>query len=471
MSAAPGFDLVIIGAGPAGMGAAITATSLGLSTLVLDEQHEPGGQIYRAIAHAAHDRQAPDAADKAHGAVLAQTFLACGATCEPGQQVWQVEKDGTVYTTDGTAARCWSGKRLILATGAMERPVPVPGWTLPGVMTVGAAQILHKTAKWIPGGPLWIAGSGPLLLLYAAQLLHAGGKIEGILDTTPPENRKAALRYLWGALRNAGYLLRGRSLIRRLEAAGVRTIGDVDAVEARGDGELTMVRYRVGEAWSEAPAATLLLHHGVVPQTHMAFSIGCALRWDELQSCHVPVVDVWGNTSVNAIAIAGDGAGIGGARVAEQRGRLAALEAARALGKITAGDRDAKAGPILAELDRHRHVRPFLDALYRPRPSLLVPGDDVVVCRCENVTAKEIRQCVDLGCVGVNQMKAFTRCGMGPCQGRMCGLAAAQIVAAARDVPAGEIELFRARPPLKSISMGELAALDDPDTSVLKHGG
>ena len=471
MSAEPDFDLVIVGAGPAGMGAAITATALGLTTLVLDEQQEPGGQIYRAIAHAAQDGDAPDASDKTHGAALLKSFLACGATYEPGQQVWQVEKDGTVYTTDGAAARRWSGRRLILATGAMERPVPIPGWTLPGVMTVGAAQILHKTAKWMPSGPLWIAGSGPLLLLYAAQLLHAGGKIDGILETTPPENRKAALPYLWGALRNAGYLLRGRSLIGRLQAAGVRTIRDVCDLEARGDGELKSVSYRVGDVWNEVPAATLLIHHGVVPQTHMASSIGCALRWDETQTCHVPSVDRWGNTSVTGVAIAGDGAGIGGARMAEQRGRLAALEAARALGKITAADRDAKASSINAELDRHRHVRPFLDAFYRPRASLLVPGDDVVVCRCENVTAKDIRQCVDLGCVGVNQMKAFTRCGMGPCQGRMCGLAAAQIVAAARDVNAGEIELFRARPPLKSISIGELAALDDPDTSVLKHAG
>ena len=469
MSAA--YDLVIIGAGPAGMGAAITATANGLTTLVLDEQQEPGGQIYRAIAHAVQDDDAPDAADKAHGKWLTSAFRDCGAIYEPGQQVWQIEEGGTVYTTDGTVARRWSGKRLLLATGAMERPVPIPGWTLPGVMTVGAAQILHKTARWTPAEPLWIAGSGPLLLLYAAQLLHAGGKIAGILDTTPPGNRRAAFGHVWGALRNAGYLLRGRSLIRRIESAGVRVVRDVSGLEARGDGELKSVRWRVSDNWYEERASTLLLHHGVVPQTHMAASIGCALRWDELQCCHVSAVDAWGNTSVKAVAVAGDGAGIGGARMAEQRGRLAALEIARALGKITQADRDAKARPAHAELDRHRHVRPFLDALYRPRDALLVPGDDVVVCRCEHVTAREIRDCVDLGCMGVNQMKAFTRCGMGPCQGRMCGLAAAQIVAAARGVSPGEIELFRARPPLKSISMGELAALDDPDTSVLKHAG
>jgi NADPH-dependent 2,4-dienoyl-CoA reductase/sulfur reductase-like enzyme len=465
------FDLVIIGAGPAGMGAAITATSHGLSTLVLDEQQEPGGQIYRAIAHAVDDDGAPDAGDKAHGKWLTRAFLDCGATYQPGQQVWQIEEGGTVYTTDGAVARRWSGARLLLATGAMERPVPIPGWTLPGVMTVGAAQILHKTARWTPAEPLWIAGSGPLLLLYAAQLLHAGEKIAGILDTTPADNRRAAFRHVWGALRNAGYLLRGRSLIRRIESAGVRVVRDVSGLEALGEGELKSVRWRVGDIWSEELASTLLLHHGVVPQTHMAASIGCALRWDELQCCHVPAVDVWGNTSVDAVAVAGDGAGIGGARMAEQRGRLAALEAARALGKIKQADRDDLARSAHAELDRHRHVRPFLDAMYRPRDALLVPGDDVVVCRCEHVTAREIRDCVDLGCMGVNQMKAFTRCGMGPCQGRMCGLAAAQIVAAARGVSPGEIELFRARPPLKSISMGELAALDDPDTSVLKHAG
>ena len=457
-------DFLVIGAGPAGLAAAAVAAKLSVATLLLDEQPEPGGQIYRGVESrgAGHIEQpGVTQADWARGLQLAQAFRASGAAYQPATQVWQLEADGKVYVTDGVRASCITARRVLIATGAMERPVPQPGWTLPGVMTVGAAQILYKTSHWLPPEGTWLAGSGPLLWLYAAQVIEAGGRLAGILDTTPRSNYARALRYAVGALRNHAVLRRGRALQQMVREAGVRVITDVSALAAHGndDGHLNRVRYQAGERWHEAPAAMLLLHHGVVPQGHATRSLGAAHRWNALLRSFAPEVDAWGNLSVEGYAAAGDCAGIVGAEAAAQQGKLAALEAARALGVIDEARRDREAAPVHAELARHLPVRPFLDQLFAPRENLLLPGDDVLVCRCESITARQLRDAVALGAMGPNQVKAFTRCGMGPCQGRMCGLAAAEVIAAARGVGMAETGVFNVRPPLKPISLSELAGL------------
>jgi NADPH-dependent 2,4-dienoyl-CoA reductase/sulfur reductase-like enzyme len=443
------------------MAAAATAAKLGLSTLLVDEQHAPGGQIHRAIEGSGAAAGSVSYADHERGVALAAEFRASGAAYHPDTQVWQLDRDLKVYLTDGARARCIEARRVLIAAGAMERPVPLRGWTLPGVMTVGAAQILYKTSRWTPPERTLIAGSGPLIWLYAAQALEAGARLGGILDTTPLGNYAAAMRLLPGALRNLPYLRRGLELKRRVSAAGVTVVKDVSLLEARGDGQLALVRYRARGRWHEERASLLLLHHGVVPNVHPTLSLGAAHRWDGLQRCFVPVADAWGSISVPGYAAAGDCAGIVGAQASALQGRLAALEAARALGAIDEAARNTQASQLRGELSRHLPVRPFLDRLFAPRSSLLEPSDDVPVCRCENVTAGQIRETLALGCLGPNQMKAFTRCGMGPCQGRMCGLSAAEIMARARNVSAGDVGVFNVRPPLKPVSIGELATLEE----------
>jgi bacterioferritin-associated ferredoxin len=168
-------------------------------------------------------------------------------------------------------------------------------------------------------------------------------------------------------------------------------------------------------------------------------------------------VDAWGVTSLPNIVVAGDGAGIGGARVAALSGRIAALGVAQALGRIDMAMRDAAAAPLRAAQARQRAVRPLLDSLYAPRPRVLDAA--TIVCRCEEVTAGQIRDAASLGCLGLNQLKSFTRCGMGPCQGRMCGSTAAEVLAAARGVPVAAIEPYRTRFPTKPVTVGELAAM------------
>jgi NADPH-dependent 2,4-dienoyl-CoA reductase/sulfur reductase-like enzyme len=192
------------------------------------------------------------------------------------------------------------------------------------------------------------------------------------------------------------------------------------------------------------------------------------MAWDADGWCWRTLTDPWGATSVETIAVAGDCAHIGGAEAAARAGRLVALDAARRLGAIDTGTRDRLAGPERRALARLRGLRRFLDALTRPRLEILAPSDDeVMVCRCEAVSVAVLREAVALGCQGPNQAKAFTRCGMGPCQGRLCGLTAAAVIARERGVSMAEVGHQRVRPPVKPLTLGELAGLDGAPASVM----
>jgi NADPH-dependent 2,4-dienoyl-CoA reductase/sulfur reductase-like enzyme len=461
-------DLAIIGAGPAGLAAAVRARGLGLSVTVIDEQPAPGGQIWRAIearmAGGASLRQGDDVA----GLALVKAFRASGATYLPGRQVWQIEPGFAVYASADGKSEKLAARAILLATGAQERPVPFPGWTLPGVMTVGAAQILLKTSGQVPDAPVLIAGTGPLILLYACQLLDAGGRIAGILDTAPRSNKLAALRHMPRALANYRDLARGLGWLRRLRAAGVPVVRNVSHLTANGGDALASVHYETaaGER-KDLPATLLLVHEGVIPSIHMPLALGCAYAWQEGQLCFAPIVDTWGESSVAGLYVAGDGAGIGGAAAAALKGEIAAIGVAEKLRQVDSTRAAAEAAPLRVRLGRALATRPMLDALYRPRSEVLTPDDDTIVCRCEEVTAGQIRAAASVGIAGPNQVKAFTRSGMGPCQGRQCGHAVSAILAQAANATMDEIGFYRLRSPLKPVTLGELASLDTPEVDIL----
>lgn len=458
-------DLLIVGAGPAGMAAAVTARRHGLSVRVVDDQPAPGGQIWRGIETVAATPRAKRLGESyLSGTERAAAFRACGALYEPESQLWQIEPGFRAFVTRDGKARTVTAEAIILATGAQERPMPFPGWTLPGVLTVGAAQILLKTADSVPEKPVWIAGCGPLPLLYMTQLLAAGGRIAGFLDTTPRGSVGAALRHLPQGLGRLGDLIKGLSWSLALRRAGFPIIRHVTELRADGDGRLQRLRYRTQDGReAEVPAEVLLVHEGVVPNIHAPLALGCAVSWHAGQQCYIPVLDAWGESSQANIFVAGDGAGIGGAEAAEPRGRLAALRVATKLGRLDGATAETAAAPERSTLSSALALRPFLDALYAPRPQLYAPPDETLVCRCEEVTAGELRARAVEGQPGPNQLKAFTRAGMGPCQGRQCGYSMAHIVAAAQGRPVEEVGFYRIRPPLKPVTLGELASLDEQE--------
>ena len=457
------YDVVVIGAGPAGLAAAVTSAGAGLSTLLLDENIGPGGQVYRAIASTPVTERGQLGADYWAGADLVQALRASSAEVIQRATVWSLDRNLEIGISVGGASAFVKASRVILATGALERPFPIPGWTLPGVMTAGAAQTMLKSSALVPDGPTVIAGQGPLLWLLAAQILRLGGRIDCILDTTARGNYLAALPHAFGFL-TSPYFAKGLAMMREVRAK-VRVVSGVTELAAAGDGRLASVSYVAGGKRESLATDLLLLHQGVVPNVNLAMAAGAEHRWDELQLCWAPVLDANGASSVPGIAIAGDGAGIGGAGAAEVRGRIAARAAVESLAPAAAAGLPPMAG-VRADLAKAERGRAFLDTLFRPAPQFRLPAGDTIVCRCEEVSAKDILDAVAIGATGPNQLKAYRRTGMGPCQGRLCGLTVTELMAQARGKSPQEIGYYRLRAPVKPITLAELASVAKTEADV-----
>ena len=451
-------DLVIVGSGPAGLAAARAAAEAGLTVLLLDEQQHAGGQIYRNVENVAGSRADILGPDFTKGMRLAQSVQHQNIRHLKSAVVWQIEASTRVAFTMGDEVMIAVGKRLLIATGALERSMPIPGWTLPGVMTAGAAQILLKQSGMVCERAV-LAGTGPLLYLVAAQMCRAGTPPLALVETQTFADKLASLRHGFGALRGWRYLIKGLGLLRELRQAKVRRYTGVSAIAVHGERRVEGIGFTTGRQRHRLPCATVLLHHGVVPNSQAARSIGVPHHWNKQQQAFVPERDRWGRTAIADVYIAGDGAGIGGAEAASLAGRLAALDIARDLGVSTQSERDRAAGPLFRRVCGELAPRPFIDRAYPPYAEALSPADDTIVCRCEEVTAGDIRRYAALGCLGPNQAKAFGRAGMGPCQGRYCGLTVTELLGRANQRTQDATGYYRIRPPLKPVTLRQLASL------------
>jgi thioredoxin reductase/bacterioferritin-associated ferredoxin len=455
---APTYDVAVVGAGPAGMSAAIELARHGVSVLVIDDKASPGGQIYHGIASSPLRPDTILGRDYWSGLDLVRRFEAAAIDCLPLASVWQIEGGRTLFVNSAGASRRIEARHIILATGALERPVPIDGWTLPGVMGVGAAQLLLKSSGVLPQGRTVLLGAGPLLWLFASQMIAAGRAPSHVVSLGAREAdvpAAAALEFL-----ASGYARKGAALIwtvrRHAKWSSVRRA----KIERQGDAFVIRTTDGGGHE-SEIAADTVLVHQGIVPNLNLTRASGCAVTWDETQACWKPVTGDFGASTIDGIAVAGDGAGISGARGAEHLGHLAALGAVAALGRIDASTRERLSAQPRAQLERERRGRRFLDLFYRPSARMRAGDPDAIVCRCEEVTGQQVREVVrQTHAQGPNQLKAFLRCGMGPCQGRYCSLTVNEIIAQERRVSPADIEPMRIRPPVKPVTLQELAALE-----------
>jgi NADPH-dependent 2,4-dienoyl-CoA reductase/sulfur reductase-like enzyme len=455
-------DVIVIGAGPAGMAAASTAASFGLKTALLDEQPRAGGQIYRDVGTVDPLVTRLLGPDYVHGLALTQALHDSATERHHDTLVWDVSRDLTVTALHEGQAFQLRAPQLIAATGALERASPIPGWTLPGVMYAGAAQIALKSSGAVPSGRVVLAGAGPLLLLVAGQLLEAGATVAAVVETAPAANRQAALRHLPAALRAPGTLLKGLAMLKRLRRARVPWFRQATGLAVLGSQRAEALSFQADGRSQRIDADTVLLHHGVVPNTQLSRLLRVDHVWSDAQQAWQVRTDSFGQTSLPGLRMAGDGVAIAGARAAEAQGAMVALGAAEALGRMNAMQLLIRAAKYEGRLDAERRVRPFLDALYRPPRFITEPADDTVVCRCEEVTAGRVREMARLGCQGPNQTKFFSRCGMGPCQGRVCGGVVTQVLAAELGKTPGEVGAYRIRAPLKPVPLGALAAMAEP---------
>ncbi|KIC09264.1 pyridine nucleotide-disulfide oxidoreductase [Leisingera sp. ANG-M1] len=451
------FDCAIIGAGPAGMAAAIALAKGGANVAVLDRGARVGGQIYRAAAAS----PLPDASvlgpDYTAGAALIAEFNRAEITRFTGADAWHLGDDGRVlfsHLGDTHELHC---REMLLCPGAMERPMPIPGWTLPGVMTVGAAQVMLKSDATVADGAVF-AGSGPLLYLIVAQYLRLGVPVAALVDTTPRQNYLNAVPLLPGALRQAGQLKKGLALLREIRAAGIPQYRFAEGLEILGEDKAEGLRFTANGQPYEIASETVFLHHGVQPNLNMTRAMDLAHRWNPQQLCWQVEADAWGQTSVPHVSAAGDGAGIIGAEGARIAGDLAALNILHRLGHLSEGERDRQTAPGSARLAAMAPFRAFLDRLYRPAGAFRLPQNpETLVCRCEEQSLANLRAGFNQGARDPNALKSLTRCGMGPCQGRQCGHMVTGLLAEWQAEPPEAVGYYRLRSPQRLLTLEELS--------------
>ncbi|RWD19011.1 MAG: FAD-dependent oxidoreductase [Mesorhizobium sp.] len=452
------FDLVVIGAGPAGLAGALQAQKLGLSVVVLDDGVRPGGQIYRNLENLTEKMHSVLGKSYRNGEKLLNDARHMALDMRTETAVWHISADKTVYFIRNDEVASVSAGAIMLATGALERPFPIPGWTLPGVMTAGAAQIAMKAGSAIPAGRIVLAGCGPLLYLVAGQLAQAGANVQAVLDTTPRMNYWRAIRYAKLDFTSLSLIVDGIRMIRAISAQGIRHVRHVKDIRVCGANRAEVIEYSTSSESGTIEAECVLLHQGVVPNIQLHRHLGCEVRWDDSQLCFHPVVDSNWQTSVPGIFAVGDNARIMGAKAAEYSARLAA----HYIAKNAKGRQDLKtANSIYREFRRLTGMRKFLDILYQPPVQFRVPAlKDTVICRCEEITAGEIAELACSGCAGPNQAKFFTRCGMGLCQGRNCGLTVTELFAVASGKSPDEVGYYSIRSPIRPVKLGALARVE-----------
>ena len=499
-------DLAVIGAGPAGVEAAVTAAGHGLDVVLLDELPSAGGQVYRP-APAAFPSRRDGGPDVDAGNALRTRLTVSAVEARPGERVWSVlERSALVApdpapadpaespphsrpmeeeagfpaedaarfrldTVDAEGIRSVFAAGIVLCPGAVERVVPFPGWTLPGVIGLGAATVLLKSQRLLPGRRVVVAGAGPLVPAVAAAIVKAGGTVAAVADLGGPSDWLRALPRLAAMPRLLG---RGAGWIVRIAGARVPVLFRHAIRSAEGRGELeevTVAPIDADGAWrreaGDRPgrriaADALAVGHGLAPATEIGRLLRLRHRFSRAEGGWRPVTDEWGRTSLPRCYVAGDGAGVYGAAAAVQSGRLAGIAAAVDAGRIEPGAATARARRLRRTQTRAARFGAAMSRLTALRPAMVesIPAG-TVVCRCEDVIRQRIEDAIARGAVEVNQLKHFTRCGMGPCQGRICGEVVAELLAAriADDPDEGRRAAgqWTGRAPLRPVAMDDLA--------------
>ena len=459
---ATALQAVVVGAGPAGIRAAQTLAAHGARPVLLDEAARGGGQIYRRppaiFQRSSRSLYGFEAsrADAVHSALDNLTGLTglTGITgridYRPDSLVWNAQ-GGLLDVLHGPSrsSTAVGYRQLIVATGATDRVLPLPGWTLPGVMTLGGAQVALKFQACAIGARVVLMGTGPLLYLVAYQYAKAGAGVAAVLDTAARSDQIAATPAL---MTQPATWLKGLYYVGWLKAHGVALHSGVRPLRVLGDERVRAVVWQQAGVEHTLACDAVALGYALRSETQLADLLGCAFAFDSTQRAHLPTRDVAGRASVAGVYLAGDGAGIMGTDAAEWAGERAALALLADAGVAV----DAARAELLAHrLQRMQRFRQGLERAFPfPEDWAAQAPDDLVVCRCENLTAGTLRATVrDTGADEINRLKALSRVGMGRCQGRMCGAAAAEILAHASGVPVQLIGRLRGQAPIKPVPM------------------
>jgi NADPH-dependent 2,4-dienoyl-CoA reductase/sulfur reductase-like enzyme len=456
-------EVLVVGGGPAGLAAAAAAAEAGADVALVDDRGGLGGQYYKQpLDPAASDRQ------HAAGRALIERVRAAGIRVYSGVRVWGADGPGRLYAASARERFEFRASRLILATGAYERVVPFPGWTLPGVMTTGAGQSLLRGYQVIPGRRLLVAGNGPLNVQLAAEVVRAGGTVVALVELAAMFSPDRAIEAVRMAASVPSLSSDGLGYLARLRRARVPILTGRAVVRVEGDGRAERaVVARLDSDGRPVPGTEISFEVdavcvglGFMPGNELARLLGLRHRVDPRTGGYVVERSSSGRSSHEDVWVVGDGAEIRGAKVAQSAGTMAGAEAAASLAPSPSAR--PRPGRDLRAVSRHRdrHER-FQRALWRAytAPALFSQLADAesIVCRCENVSLATIEATArEVDTSGA--LKRLTRAGMGQCQGRFCGFVVTDVVRQATGVPVDAQSGFAPQPPMRPTPLWVLAA-------------
>jgi thioredoxin reductase/bacterioferritin-associated ferredoxin len=460
-------SIMIVGAGPAGMAAAIEAARAGLTVHVYDENASPGGQVYRQPREPM--QTLIGGREAARGKRLLHELREAGSQVilHAGALVWGAFENRRLVVWENERSERMTPDAVVLAAGGYERPVPLPGWTLPGVFTAGAMQVLVKTQGVLPGQRILVAGTGPLLAVVAGQLARAGAHVIAVLEAASFRGAWRVLAHLWGQWELIGDAvqywrgLREARIPYRRGKTVARVVG-TDAVQAA-------VMVDLDEGWRPIPRSeqsvevdAVCLGFGFVPSIQLTQLCGCEHCYVPELGGWVPVISPDMETSQPGIYAAGDATGIGGAMVAVREGRIAGIAAAAHVGALRPAEAADRMRPHQQALVRLKRLRGVLDRVFCIRDGLAdLITPDTVICRCEEVTEGEIQAALEEGPADLAQLKRMVRTGMGYCQGRMCAPTLAALLGKRIGMDLERIAPPSVRPPVKPVPLEVMATLQE----------
>jgi NADPH-dependent 2,4-dienoyl-CoA reductase/sulfur reductase-like enzyme len=473
-------DLAIIGAGPAGISAALAAAAHGASVLVIDEQRRPGGQIFRRPPKEFTGAKTKFSAGYPWArALLDEAENHPFITWKHGTTAFGIfrdKEDGNdqiqlAVSGPGGAERI-PAKRVLIATGAYYLPVAIPGWTLPGVMMAGAVQGFIKSQRLVAGKRLVLAGSHPLLIVVADQLLASGADIAEVAFARGLPRVAEAARSLPAVPGHLPLFAETGMAVARLIKAGVKISTNTIATRAIGKDLVEAVELSpVDKNWNVtgAPrlidATTLVLGYGFLPSTELARQAGCEMQWDSPKGGWVVAHDDRMQTSSPGIYVAGEPTGVAGAEQSRAEGTLAGAAIAEDLRLAKRAVATKEIAAARRKVRQAEHFSTVVQQMFEPRREALaaLATPETIVCRCEEITCGHIKEVLaeNPQMSTASAVKLECRSGMGPCQGRYCEITVSSIVSVERGRPSSQVGAFTAYIPVKPVPVAALTVLDD----------
>ncbi len=451
-------ELLVIGAGPGGLAAAIAARRAGAAVTVVDERAHAGGQYFKQVAVAGSGIAKADA-QHGEGAGLIAAARSLGVELRTGVTVWGAFAPNEYAASSAGRAMRFQPRVTIIATGAYERGWPVPGWSLPGVMTTGAAQTLWRMARRLPGRRVLIAGNGPLNLQLAAELCAGGAEVKAVVEAAPRPGAGEIGAFLAMLMNSPRLVCDG------LRYHAARRVGKTPMIHGKvvTGVEKIDAGLRVHIAADDGGAESfdvdvLCLGYGFEPSNELLRMLGCAHDYDAERRHLMTRCAADGLTDMPHVYALGDCTGLGGARIALAQGTLSGLAAAASLGHVlpaqAAADLKTQAA---ADLTRHRRFQRALWRIYHAPPwTAKLARADTLICRCEEVSFGEVEAALAEDLQTIGAVKRRTRLGMGRCQGRYCAPVLDALLAERCGRARDEFSGFAPRPPARPVSIADL---------------